>query len=202
MQNIFNQMLADESDEDSTDENNNICLISHEKLSEHHVVLLCNHKFNYKYIHSEVLQQKYHINHHEIQKLSKFQFKCPYCRKIQNGVLPSHPDFAETYGVNSPTHMIIKTNDCCYIFASGKRKGQPCSKKCYNKYCPQHQKIMDKKIAKDLLKVKCCAITKKGHKCTRYAKSLDGKFCLQHDKEHKVNNKVCPVVTSNVVITI
>ena len=72
MQNIFNQMLADESDEDSTDENNNICLISHEKLSEHHVVLLCNHKFNYKYIHSEVLQQKYHINHHEIQKLSKF----------------------------------------------------------------------------------------------------------------------------------
>ena len=202
MQNIFNQMMADESDDDSSYENNNICLISHEKLSEHHVVLLCNHKFNYKYIHSEVLQQKYHINHHEIQKLSKFQFKCPYCRKIQNGVLPPHPNFAEKYGVNYPINMVIKTNNCCYIFASGKRKGQPCSKKCYKKFCPQHQKIMDRKIAKKESIIKCCAITKKGLKCTRNAKSLDGKFCSQHDKNNKVNNKVCHVVTNNVVITI
>lgn len=196
-------MMADEGDDnDASYENNNICLISHEELQEHHVILLCNHKFNYKYIYDEVTQQKYHINHNEIQKLSKFQFKCPYCRKIQNGVLPSHPDFAEKYGVNSPANMVIKTNNCCYIFVSGKKKGQPCSKKCYNKYCPQHQKTMDKKIAKKESTTKCCAITKKGHKCTRYAKSLDGKFCLQHDKNDKINSKVSPVVTTNVVITI
>ncbi len=202
MQNIFNQMLTEESDEEASCENNNICLISQENLSENHVVLVCDHKFNYKYIYKEVYSQKFDINHNEIQKLSKFQFKCPYCRKIQNGVLPSHPDFTDTYGVNCPPNMVIKTNNCCYIFASGKRKGQPCSKKCNLKYCSQHQKIMDKKIAKDVLKVKCCAFTKKGHKCTRYAKSLDGKFCLQHDKQDKVNNKVYPVVTTNVVITI
>lgn len=201
MQSIFNQMLADSDDEDS-DENNNICLISHENLNENHVVLLCNHKFNYKYIYDEVYSQKYVINHNEIQKLSKFQFKCPYCRRIQNGVLPSHPDFGDTYGINCPQHMVIKTNNCCYKFASGKRKGMPCSKKCHKQYCNHHQKIMDNKKLKDDAKVKCCAITKKGHKCKRYAKSLDGKFCLQHDKNNKVTNKVCSVVTNNVVITI
>ena len=180
-------------------ENNNICLISHEKLSIHNVVLMCNHKFNYKYIYDEVTQQKYNVNHNEIQKLSKFQFKCPYCRKIQNGVLPPHSDYPNTYGVNSPATMVIKTNDCCYIFASGKRKGQPCSKKCYKKYCPQHQNIMDKKIAKEASMFKCSTITKKGVKCTRIAKSSDGKFCLQHSK---INKKKSSIVATNVVITI
>ena len=43
---------------------------------------------------------------------------------------------------------------CEYIFASGKRKGQTCNKKCNGKYCISHENIMLKREKKKLEKEK------------------------------------------------
>ena len=48
-----------------TDTNtDNVCLISGETLEDNHITLLCNHKFNYRSIYEEVVQQK--NNHRKI----------------------------------------------------------------------------------------------------------------------------------------
>jgi hypothetical protein len=43
-------------------------------------------------------------------------------------------------------------NKCKYTYISGKRKGTSCGKKCFNKYCTAHEKIMIKRETKKLEK--------------------------------------------------
>ena len=214
MQSCFNDLLSSSiNNRDSDDENNeDICLISHETLDDSHVRLLCSHKFNYSFIYAEVFNQKFSSNHNEIQRLKKFQFKCPYCRTIQDGVLPSHPNFPKTNTVNSPSTQIIKNSNCEYAFLSGKRKGLKCSKPCYGKYCNNNKKIIEKrngkKIHSKLNEPLCLAVTKKGTPCKR--KATNKFLCSQHakklyEKKPKPNylNSTCiPAPTTNVVITI
>ena len=93
MQNTFHKLLMQELSNDSIDNFDNICLISNEPLEKDHITFTCKHKFNYIPIFNEIIRQKHHIIHRkynnlEVQKLTKFQMKCPYCRKIQNGILP------------------------------------------------------------------------------------------------------------------
>lgn len=71
------------------DSNDNICLISKEKLHPNHITLSCNHKFNYIPIYKEVHYQKNKSNiQYEVTKLQYNQIKCPYCRTITNNLLP------------------------------------------------------------------------------------------------------------------
>ena len=66
------------SSTDTPDENN-ICLISKQKLHPNHITLSCNHKFNYIPIYKEVLYQKNKSNtQYEVTKLYAHQIKCPY----------------------------------------------------------------------------------------------------------------------------
>jgi len=205
MQASFNELLKNSlENSDSDDDNEDICLISHETLSSNHIKLSCSHKFNYKHIYKEVKQQKSGKNLLEVQKLKKFQFKCPYCRNIENGVLSWNPNFPQSFGVNWPPSQFIKPNFCKYTFKSGKKKNMLCNRKCSNDYCTTHQKIMDNRKYKltNNNKLKCKAITKKGTPCSRIAKSSNGNYCLQHFK-YIESNKVCiKIPTENVVITI
>ena len=219
MQASFNELLKtslENSDSEDEKENDNICLISHEPLTDGSIKLSCSHNFNYKNIYEEVIQQKSGKNHLEIQKLKKFQFKCPYCRNIENGVLFWHPDFPQVEGVNWPPSHFIKPNFCKYIFKSGKKKNMLCNRKCHIDYCSTHQKIMDNrkyKLAHNS-KLKCIAVTKKGTPCSRIAKSSNGKYCLQHFKciqsneSPKFGDNLCIKIPTdsdlhqNVVITI
>ena len=51
MQASFNELLKNSlENSDSDDENEDICLISHETLSPNYIKLSCSHKFNYKHI--------------------------------------------------------------------------------------------------------------------------------------------------------
>jgi len=185
MQSNFNDLLSSSINDDSDDENNDdICLISHETLDDTHVRLVCSHKFNYSFIYAEVVNQKFSSNHNEIQRLKKFQFKCPYCRKIQDGVLPSNPNFPKTNTVNSPSTQIIKNSNCGYTFISGKKNGLICSKPCYGNYCNNHKNIIAKRNGKKyhskINEHPCLATTKKGTPCKRIATN---KFlCSQHAK--------------------
>ena len=193
MQASFNELLKNSlENSDSDDDNEDICLISHEPLSPDHIKLSCSHKFNYKHIYKEVIQQKSGKNLLEIQKLKKFQFKCPYCRNIENGVLFWNPNFSQIEGVNWPPSQFIKPNFCKYTFKSGKKKNMLCNRKCSNDYCTTHQKIMDNRLQKaSNKKLKCKAITKKGIPCSRIAKSSNGNYCSQHFKFIQ-NPLICP----------
>ena len=85
----FNDLLMLELDK--PDEDENVCLITNEKLKDNHIEFICKHKFNYNPIFNEICKQKMNFikkkqhNYLEVQKLTKYQMKCPYCRKIQNG---------------------------------------------------------------------------------------------------------------------
>ena len=146
MQASFNELLKNSlENSDSDDDNEDICLISHETLSHNCVKLSCSHKFNYKHIYKEVTHQKSGKNLLEVQKLKKFQFKCPYCRNIENGVLPWNSNFTQKIGVNWPPSQFIKPNFCKYTFKSGKKKNMPCNRKCVNDYCTKSNEIFEEK---------------------------------------------------------
>jgi len=134
--------------------NNETCLITDEILETDYITLSCNHKFNYKAIFNEIKQQKTRPHPLETQKLKIKDIKCPYCRNIQHGVLPSRYGFNNITGVNWPKKYQYLPNTCIYKFVSGKKKNLECGKKCSKKYCTTHEKIIKKRIEKQTIKKK------------------------------------------------
>ena len=202
----FNKELYNELFKENTKITNE-CLISREELEEEHIVLDCNHKFNYFPLYNEIINQKktQRFNHLEIDRLSIGQIKCPYCRNIQNGILPFFPfnkdnRIKKIFGVNSPEKYIVKKNKCSKIIKSGKNKGKPCGKPCYFNYCRKHYEtktqVEQKKSTQEQetqeqetqeeVNNECCAILKtgqnKGKPCGRKTKYIidNKKFCKLH----------------------
>ncbi len=137
--NFYEELNKEEEDSDE-----NICLISHEPLiPEETIRLMCGHRFNYGPLFKEIVNQKKNHNVLEVRRLSYNQLKCPYCRSIQNKLLPYFSNIdgvSRVWGVNHPQRceMTNYLNNCQHQFKSGKRKGQLCSKYCIYKFCPQH----------------------------------------------------------------
>ncbi len=166
-------MMMTQEEEIIDKENENVCLITNNKLTDNYIKLICNHTFNYKAIFNEVKKQKIKYNHLEVTRLKKNQIKCPYCRTIQNGLLPYVEGFEKIKYVNYPEGLQHLPNKCNYIFSSGKKKGQSCGKGCSKDYCTTHEKIMlkreqklleknQKQLTKELLKEK--KLLEKQHK--------------------------------------
>ena len=87
---------------DDEDDTENKCLITNLPLLDDCITLDCDHKFNYKSIYTEAYKQKTKNNAIELPNKSVY-FKCPYCRKIQEKLLP-FVDTIETplvYGINT-----------------------------------------------------------------------------------------------------
>ena len=143
----FNLLLA-KALSDEKDEDNTVCLISNELLEKDHIKLDCSHCFNYGPLYNEIVIQKTKMNPLETQKIDKYSIKCPYCRYTQKGILPIRDGYKLIKYVNYPSEYVIKTNKCSYVFLSGKRKNQICNKSCHETYCPQHEKIMEKRLLK------------------------------------------------------
>ena len=138
LKNIFNQEI------NSNEDNNDICLISRNNKDDTHIKLLCNHGFNYINILNEVINQKKESRYnHSILKVN--QIKCPYCRNIQDYLLPHIKGFPLIKGVNSPKKYGLYNHKCCYIFKKGKNKDKPCNSPCNGQYCNSHEKIINKK---------------------------------------------------------
>ena len=153
--NDFNKqlyMMMTQEEEIINNENENVCLITNNKLTENFVKLCCGHKFNYEAIFNEVKKQKIKYNHLEVTRLKRNEIKCPYCRTIQTGLLPYVVGFEKIKYVNHPEALQCLPNKCTYIFVSGKKKKQTCGKGCSKKYCTAHEKIMLKRKKKLLEK--------------------------------------------------
>ena len=121
-------------------DNENKCLISNTRLDENKITLLCGHSFNYKPLYKEIINQKTCFNKLEIAKLRDYQVKCPYCRNIQNKLIPyfNLKGVKRITGVNSPLSNTMCSNKCKYVFKSGKKKGFTCNSLCYFDYCNSH----------------------------------------------------------------
>jgi hypothetical protein len=92
-----------EENEEKTEEDNNLCLISNQPLTDTYVQLICGHKFNYMPLYLDIKNHKQLFNSLEgtATRLNIDEIRCPYCRKKQKGVLPYYPDIGlKTHGVN------------------------------------------------------------------------------------------------------
>ena len=122
------------------------CLISSEPLLDTHVILQCGHKFNYVNIMEEIKRQRY-PSHLEIQRLCRYQIKCPYCRTVHNNLIPycEMDGIISKHGVTKPHKYVLLPDKCIYIFKSGKKKKQICDNKCTGMYCKTHKNLKHKK---------------------------------------------------------
>lgn len=158
----FLSMLHDQTEDVGETDNNNICLISQETLKPDHITMLCGHMFNYEHILKEVIQQKTKYNPLDTGRLRVNQIKCPYCRMIQNKILPMRTE--KIYGVNTPDKHCMRPYKCSYTFKSGKRAGCLCDKESYTELCKTHTSKQSKSLET------CSSILKfgknKGNQCT------------------------------------
>ena len=128
-----------------TNNNTNTCLISGEPLSQYYQTLQCGHSFNYIPLYLYVKQSKYKFNHLEYTPLKLNQIKCPYCRNIQNELLPyfDELDFPKVPGVNFINEDCIAMNGRCEFI--NYKKIQCLSTRVYmlngKCYCYTHRNI-------------------------------------------------------------
>ena len=194
----FNEELYKALNNEKKEEN--ICLISHSQLEKFHIVLDCKHSFNYIPLYNEVINQKLGSSSNiEYKRLNVSEIKCPYCRNIQEGILPSYPfvkthNISKKYSVNTPEKYVKKKNKCNVIIQSGKRKGEKCNKSCYFEKCKYHlnkeinteeNKEPNKKISRIRRDEKCNAILQSGKN--------KGKCCNNKAKYTYNNKKYCGV---------
>jgi len=190
---IFHELMKDDIEEISDE---NMCLISHDRLDENHITLPCNHSFNYYPLYLEIWNQKKKKNYIEIVRLRQNQIKCPYCRTVHNFLIPyvKMENVDIVWGVNSPKKYVYYPNKCCYVYKRGGKKGKTCGLRCIDKFCNNHIKyqnnntvgpteIVKNEIISDLT---CKYIFKrgknKGNTCGKTLKNIDCVFCTQHSK--------------------
>ena len=145
---IYENMLKELSNDTKESDKGETCLISNEPLNDTHIKLSCGHKFNYDCILNEIKTQKLK-NRLEIQKLNTKQIKCPYCRNIQDSLLPYLMGFPKIKNINHPLNITYKPDFCKYVFKSGKQKNNECGKGCYGIICIHHQKIINNRKEKE-----------------------------------------------------
>ena len=191
-----------------------LCLISNMPLTENFVKMTCGHTFNYIPLYNDILNHKKKFNIMEHQSLKNIEIRCPYCRKVQQELLPYHkyPGVKEVHGVNYfDPNVVLKYQyqcACCnnMKFITGKceyemtEEGEECSNTSVllleqNKkyYCLYHKYKMSNDLAKKM-KLDKIAFKKKQIEEERQ-KKIDEKLKAKNDaKEEKMkmtelNNK-------------
>jgi hypothetical protein len=119
--NLFKKILNENIEEEDEEE---ICLITNEKLEENNIKLSCGHKFNYVSLYNEVVYQKTRKLLDNSQ-LKLNEIKCPYCRRITGKLLPFYKYYSvkAIRGVTYPEIDSIKLYECEHI-----KNGKKCLK--------------------------------------------------------------------------
>jgi hypothetical protein len=129
--NFYDELYKSLDEDDDTKNNDeNICLITGLPLTDNFVTLECNHKFNYNALYKEIYQQKIVFRTYTMDLLTKEQIelfknsgkkyyiKCPYCRNIQFTLLPyyNNLNYSKLYGINSDSDSDSYTYHSTYTF--------------------------------------------------------------------------------------
>jgi len=151
--NELNKLLNENTE---VNDENNLCLISNTPLTENYVTLNCNHKYNYIALFKDICNEKSKANIYN-SKLKINEIRCPYCRKIQDNLLPYNDlikkmNIGKVNGVNNidinqTSFNKFKHGTCCFNtncndnfvfeFQDGKD------------YCYFHKKEVEKQILKE-----------------------------------------------------
>jgi hypothetical protein len=148
-----NQDNKSSNDNTISDDNENICLITHQPLEKNYITLNCKHKFNYLPLYNEVVNQKEYTGL-ETTYLKVNEIKCPYCRTITPNLLPfiEYPNVIRKRGVNTPTKYCMKLFSCQWVKKSKESETILCNKEAYKNdngiYCNHHHKLVTKKLEK------------------------------------------------------
>jgi len=115
-----------EENENKTEDDSNLCLISNQPLNEYHFKMNCGHKFNYIPLYLDIKNHKEKYNGMEstVSHLKKDEIRCPYCRNKQTGLLPYYEELgvSKVNGVNyicpnylsqNNYHSKTKQHKCC-----------------------------------------------------------------------------------------
>ena len=131
-------MLISTSEDDTSFDDKDICLICYDKLDENVSILKCNHKYHYKCIQMTYKNTK--------------KRNCPYCRsdggflELPKGTIPLYGIHKEyiNYKKNNYDIVLIE-NKCKYILVKGKNKGCQCSfnSKTEEGYCMRHHNMLN-----------------------------------------------------------
>jgi len=86
------------------EEDNNVCLITNQPLTDKFVQMNCGHKFNYKALYKDLVNHKSKFNSFESTsgRLNNNEIRCPYCRAKQVGILPYYEELGlpQISGIN------------------------------------------------------------------------------------------------------
>jgi hypothetical protein len=144
---------AEINKKDGDEGGDGLCLISGQSLGRNHIELPCSHKFNYVPLYLEIISQKRKYNPYNMERLTSYQIKCPYCRNVSHKLIPFIPveeGVERMKGVNSPDSQCMNHHVCSWVFKSGKNKNTPCKRKGFEtecgKLCETHWKHMLRKI--------------------------------------------------------
>jgi hypothetical protein len=201
----------------NSNENANICLISNQPLKDNYVELKCGHKFNYEPLYKDIFNYKKKFNNMETMKtkLKQNQLRCPYCRNVQDELLPYYEYLGypkehgvNFYDINKSIHgysdFIDPNNQCQYQIVTFDSSGNSHSYQCnhygyihislknkYNvdtKYCYNHKLAVVKSIKEDLKeKQNALKLEIKNKKLEEQNKKLELKNKL---KMESIKNKV------------
>jgi hypothetical protein len=111
---LYNSL--DIQDEYNND-NDNLCLITNQPLTENFIKMECGHKFNYLPLFNDIKNHKQKFNGMEgsSSKLNMNEIRCPYCRKKQMGILPYYEELelGKITGVNYINPNYKDNTSCC-----------------------------------------------------------------------------------------
>ena len=130
--------------------------------------LKCNHSYNYDSLFTEVYNQKINPKFKNDVHLKDNEIKCPYCRKIHQGLLPERQKIFRVTTINKDYELdpnIVPTVECLANFEQKKCAMPTCSKKqvtfikrlnefvcCFHIKIPKIQLTRHIKLHKYLLK--------------------------------------------------
>jgi len=120
LKNMLTECGDESGDTKHTENEDNYCLLTKEPLNHIHIVLACGHKFNYIPLYREVVAQKtiglsqngYYTSH----SLKRNEIKCPYCRSVQDKLLPhlNYDGVEKIFNVNHPAKLSMTSQPCMY----------------------------------------------------------------------------------------
>lgn len=135
-------------------ESKNVCLITDNVLSEHHVILECGHKFNYIPLFNDIRTHKTKFNSLEANHVKINEIRCPYCRARQKTLLPYYPELGlpKIVGVNKeqlpPPQRIHVVGTCQYEACLSTQ--YICKLECVgNLYCYMHYNMRQRAHQKE-----------------------------------------------------
>lgn len=100
---FFSELYKSLDDEDISDENN-LCLITSQLLTNNFFIMDCGHKFNYTPLYLDIKNHKLKFNSMEdsSSRLNHNEIRCPYCRKKQTKLLPYYEELglSKIHGIN------------------------------------------------------------------------------------------------------